>query len=227
MGSVYRNGLCNLAATAAVDANGGLLHIREFSILQDCHIECSWNDKRNSHWRVRSTTFPKSQLLDGPFLSRGWVIQERIMSRRILHFGLRQMFWECHWLNVSETYIDGIPNFRLPTIKAAFAIKPEYQALDETREKALKRRQFWYDILSRYTHCRLTREEDKLVAISGIAKAFQASFGRSEYGWIMERAPHLRYLYMLVSSKRIGKNSEAVHSALLVPGQHQGRNYIL
>lgn len=181
MGSVYRNGLCNLAATAAVDADRGLFHERQFSILQDCRIKSSWDDKTNLDWRVRPTYFPKSELLDGPLLSRGWVIQERIMSRRILHFGRRQLFWECHGLNACETYADGIPNFLFPTMEGAFAMKPEYQALDRTSETPLRRRQFWYRILSAYTSCHLTREEDKLVAISGVAKSFQASFGGWEY----------------------------------------------
>lgn len=37
-----------------------------------------------------------------PLLERGWVLQERAMSRRILHFAKHCVYWECQELKASE-----------------------------------------------------------------------------------------------------------------------------
>jgi len=31
----------------------------------------------------------------GPLTHRGWTLQERILSRRILYYGTRQIYWQC------------------------------------------------------------------------------------------------------------------------------------
>jgi hypothetical protein len=49
-------------------------------------------------------------LLDGPLLKRGWVIQERILALRTLHFGSSQLFWECRQFQACETYPGGLPS---------------------------------------------------------------------------------------------------------------------
>ncbi|KAK5655793.1 hypothetical protein OQA88_5331 [Cercophora sp. LCS_1] len=46
--------------------------------------------------------------------SHGWVQQERILSRRVVHFGKKQVFWECEELMASETYPEGT-NQSLPS----------------------------------------------------------------------------------------------------------------
>jgi hypothetical protein len=40
----------------------------------------------------------------GPLNERGWVLQERLLSKRILHFGNDQIFWECQETQVAESY---------------------------------------------------------------------------------------------------------------------------
>jgi hypothetical protein len=36
------------------------------------------------------------------------------MAPRILHFGLHQLYWECHQYDACETYTRGLPQFKLP-----------------------------------------------------------------------------------------------------------------
>ncbi|KAF2868701.1 hypothetical protein BDV95DRAFT_119900 [Massariosphaeria phaeospora] len=41
--------------------------------------------------------------------TRAWSLQERLLSRRLLHLGDEQMYWECNSLKASETFPRGLP----------------------------------------------------------------------------------------------------------------------
>jgi serine/threonine protein kinase len=41
--------------------------------------------------------------------TRAWSLQERLLSRRFLHLGQEQMYWECNSLKASETFPQGLP----------------------------------------------------------------------------------------------------------------------
>jgi hypothetical protein len=175
MGSIYANGLCNLAATSAADGNGGLFHTGP-TTLQDFHLKTSWDNRANGLYWIYPTHFEYPQLFEEPLMQRGWVVQERIMSRRVLHFG-QQLFWECLQKAACETYPSGFP--RMYDRYNLNLFKPDYQRLDTVSEsldagesRALDMLQIWHDVVRSYGSCDLTRKEDKLVAISGLAKAF-------------------------------------------------------
>jgi hypothetical protein len=60
MAAVCSNGLCNISATAARDAIGGLPHKRSYATLEDSHIESTWEDippVQNKSWRVTPAHF--------------------------------------------------------------------------------------------------------------------------------------------------------------------------
>lgn len=44
--------------------------------------------------------------------TRAWSLQERLLSRRFLHIGEEQMYWECNALKASETFPRGLDSFR-------------------------------------------------------------------------------------------------------------------
>lgn len=41
--------------------------------------------------------------------TRAWTLQERLLSRRFLHLGQEQMYWECNSLKASQTFPQGLP----------------------------------------------------------------------------------------------------------------------
>ena len=49
------------------------------------------------------------KLIDQPLNRRCWVLQERILSPRVLHFGSEQLFWECQQFVACETYHRCLP----------------------------------------------------------------------------------------------------------------------
>ncbi|TGO54289.1 hypothetical protein BOTNAR_0272g00150 [Botryotinia narcissicola] len=61
----------------------------------------------------------EKEVEDGILSSRAWVCQERLLSRRNLHFGSRQLYWECLEHEASETFPKGFPQrfVRSPGVK--------------------------------------------------------------------------------------------------------------
>lgn len=47
-------------------------------------------------------------VLDQTLNTRGWVLQERLLSPRILHFTKQQLFWECRETNACESFPEGL-----------------------------------------------------------------------------------------------------------------------
>lgn len=41
--------------------------------------------------------------------TRAWALQERLLSKRVLHLADKQMYWECNELKASETFPHGLP----------------------------------------------------------------------------------------------------------------------
>jgi hypothetical protein len=100
MADVYQNAFMTLAATTSSDGSGGCFSVhykpvREFKL-------SSWFNARNrtslfvreklDHWRIPSTRVSAESY---PLLSRGWALQERYLSRRMLHFCQQELIWEC------------------------------------------------------------------------------------------------------------------------------------
>ena len=83
-------------------------------------------------------------------VQRAWVLQERLRSPRILHFGRNEVFFECNKLIATETYPSGLP--------ASCHLATKAKLLPS-----------WTKIVEEYSSRQLTYLSDKLVALSGIA----------------------------------------------------------
>jgi hypothetical protein len=182
MGAVYSNSVLNIAATSARDGNGGLFSKRRLALYQGCRVQSLWTDTTNREWLVQPATIERL-LLDGPLLYRGWVIQERFLAPRVLHFGATGLYWECRQRDACLSYPDGISG---DTLK--FRFKSLYEKLQVPSDKFDSMVHYTENILHAwgvfvmyYTECDLSMEKDKLVAISGVAKVFQIKCGGMEY----------------------------------------------
>jgi hypothetical protein len=99
--------------------------------------------------------------------SRGWILQERLLSPAILHFGNTQLYWECRGVSLSEempNYNSGGGNILHNLIGRAH------------HDHFLQ----WYELLAQYSKMSLTLESDRLPTIAGLATRFRRNF-RSTY----------------------------------------------
>lgn len=91
MSKVYASSALNLAAAASHNANGGFFRDRDPARLEGCDILFSWKDLAQTS--VKKQTYhvslfdPWSDMLKSSRLhSKGWAFQERLLSKRSLHF---------------------------------------------------------------------------------------------------------------------------------------------
>ena len=176
MSKVYTNSLCTLAATDGPDSNSRLFAKRDplagapLVVKQkytDCTVDFAvipdWVDLVRRH---------------SGLYSRAWVVQERFLSRRILHLS-KFPFYECRCGLLTETY----PNsWTTQSHKGMFEFRrfPKQQRdwlfRNTDSRIAIER---WWDIAKLYSRCSLTYNSDKLIAIGGIARAFGTITGLS------------------------------------------------
>jgi hypothetical protein len=98
---------------------------------------------------------------ESPLSKRGWVLQERMLSPRVLSFGEEQIYWECRELcNGSETYLHGFDTHgTLPPFDIAVRASKDGCGL------------LWCNIIRDYSRRTLSKPlEGKFVALSAIAR---------------------------------------------------------
>lgn len=113
--------------------------------------------------------------------TRGWVLQERILSPRVLFFCDHQIHWECKESRASEFHAKGLPylsnhdlvdpGYTMNSVKSGH-LDPTDMDLDwYTR---------WEWLVHSFSKTMLTYPEDKLVALAGLANRFSDVL-RDEY----------------------------------------------
>ncbi|KAF2103528.1 HET-domain-containing protein, partial [Rhizodiscina lignyota] len=174
MGKIYANSLLNIAATASRDGSGGLFRTRDPHVVEPCEFTRRWNDRKSEVTALCEKDLWIRDVEDAPLNRRSWVIQERFLAPRIIHFGETQLFWECKHYEACETFPDGlpVPGRQFDPFKADLEIhNPVFDGRGSSESKEIYRRlETWRGILKRYTTCGLSYERDKLVAISGVAR---------------------------------------------------------
>ncbi|KAF9870695.1 hypothetical protein CkaCkLH20_11797 [Colletotrichum karsti] len=123
------------------------------------------------------------QVTTGPLLSRGWVFQEWILSRRVLCFTESGPVLHCQ--AVGPTFSDGhivaVPADVVASEKASSDDREGdpfptrmLAAVDFSDPKQLALA--WEEIVRGYTATNLTKPSDKLIALAGIASEFGGAF---------------------------------------------------
>jgi hypothetical protein len=192
MGSVYKHAVCNIAATSAADGitgmSEGFFRHRAASLVTPILLPASRDldsstNTKGSRSLLGALTFRKPETMDYHFVpnlwtptvidaglnQRGWVMQERHMSPRILHFTSHQIFWECNETVCSETYPSGDPVSIFQDIaRSKTFLRDLLLYLDPSNLDQIYT--LWYDLVSIYSRGGLTKNQDKLIALSGIAR---------------------------------------------------------
>ncbi|KAI0867678.1 heterokaryon incompatibility protein-domain-containing protein [Hypoxylon argillaceum] len=159
MGDVYLHSYLTIAATRAANSEAGFLGSRNFTqtvklpnIAQGVH-----SSSTRSIYACQRRSF-SDDVDDGPLSRRAWVLQERVLSPRTLHFTERQVYWECWQYHQGEDL--------------------EYQYLGVMKKDAypvgLSPNSLLRDEVPPSSDCGLTFQEDKLIAISGLVKQLES-----------------------------------------------------
>lgn len=104
-----------------------------------------------------------------PIMFRSWTFQERLLSRRIIVFGAHELYWQCNGAERSCGAFDGTGEYSRPSFLAR---KTQFEAEDLEGT--------WECVLKQYTRREITHEEDRLVALAGIASRFAEAQGNTD-----------------------------------------------
>jgi hypothetical protein len=124
MCDVYSSALCNIAATGASDGSVGLFYDRipvsecSFQVCLNLSLERLGVDENivnaTGVYEVLPCDQWKNSVEEGPLNKRAWVMQERFLSTRVLHFSASQLFWECLENRACESFPRVIPRVAEP-----------------------------------------------------------------------------------------------------------------
>jgi len=184
MGSIYENAYLTLAASAAKSTEQGL-----FAPLQHdkiVELPCNPHDPSEGSMYFAPEYIPFEEVANGSLNKRAWVLQERLLSRRIIHIAATRTYWECRQIYESEdryprNYVQdasdrgkrlasAVEKFVQQLRVGANAPVPAVEEyIDRSYEVSYELHEVWRDIVCQYSQCGLTFHTDKLPAILGIA----------------------------------------------------------
>lgn len=189
MGQIYTNSFLTIAAASASSGVQGFLNSREpFAGIKLKSAEDAGGEpdiiaqKQMIH--SRGDRDPSEETT--PLLTRGWALQEDILSRRLLTYYHDEMTWQCVSANTCECqggqFNDNeFTSIELKSLCLGFE-SDSVHLLGKTGEQRSKYYRLWRDLISRYTQRDLTYAGDLLPALSGIAKAFSNTLNDQYFG---------------------------------------------
>lgn len=173
---VYSNSMCNIAATGATENSQGLFKQRPVHSLYPCEIVTAWRGIESPvRYHVLDLGFLDAHLNNAPLNRRGWVVQERFLAPRVLHFGEQQLLWECREFDAAERYPTGLPRFVGPGGFKLLDDRPRMLPLSRERDESNGFGILWSKIVKAYSKSQLTVPDDKLIALAGVAKMLQST----------------------------------------------------
>lgn len=184
MASVYEGAYCTIAATAAKDGTMGCYVPREAQTLVCLPCQPEDLDAGNMYFGVPDENAVE-ELLKGPLNSRAWVLQERLFSRRTIHFAADQVYWECDNMFVGENGIasrrSGVDHGFWTTRSLLYCVlegilgSERMPRLSTPRPKddfPFTKKEFytiWAQLVRDYSRCGLTKDTDKLPALLSLS----------------------------------------------------------
>jgi hypothetical protein len=173
MGPIYAESALTIAATGASDDPLNGLFGDRSSLAQYVELPFRLNMTDEPDGAFVVSLLPQgldSEVSKSILYTRGWILQERLLSHRYLHFGKTQWFWQCRQSTVAE--FSGFEDQETGT-GAAFHDGDEYDYLDDCT-KFIRR---WMRIVEAYSRL----DFDRFFAIQGLVNEGKAESGDENY----------------------------------------------
>ncbi|KAK4498316.1 hypothetical protein PRZ48_010974 [Zasmidium cellare] len=159
MDQIYGSARLTIAASSASSVTDGFLGDRQsHPIWAYCgtitHVDEQYPVYMVDERELRSFQFhihePHGPLGKQPLASRGWAVQERLLSPRIVYFTSNRMIWQCR---------NGIA-----TEEGLFCGSPSH--ITSTNRKTAD--SYWSEAVKQFSACKLSNPSDRLPALAGL-----------------------------------------------------------
>ncbi|KAK4443654.1 hypothetical protein QBC34DRAFT_443203 [Podospora aff. communis PSN243] len=196
MGDVYRYGELNISASAARNCHEGIFAKRDSPAYFSSAIRLPFRSAKfevgldHREWMyVRPGNWDSFREhitgAESTLASRGWVLQEALLSPRTVHYSRRQMFWECEHGTFAEGRVDALarPSAKAMLLAPAPGLWSHKMILPPTlpegvppadgEKERVEVHTSWLQVVENYSARKLTVPTDVLPALAGAASVFQ------------------------------------------------------
>jgi hypothetical protein len=181
MAQIFRNSILTIAASAENCYELGLFRKRVRHRNRPCTLNPKLAHRQKTLFQrpdqilafgdrqTRTGSMRPLRTLD----TRGWILQEQLLSPRVLYFDHDELFWECTSMNASESYPFGIPDLVCaPCVGQSFqkfkeAVRMNAMSSDKTLQKT-NLYKTWRQVVHAYSSRALSVINDRMVAMAGI-----------------------------------------------------------
>ncbi|ORY60766.1 heterokaryon incompatibility protein-domain-containing protein [Pseudomassariella vexata] len=111
--------------------------------------------------------------------NRGWVLQERTLSRRMIYYTKAKLYWSCFETTGDEQQVE-------PTAP----VRISWRSINPERLGS-----FWQDLLSDYSRCSLSKPKDRLAAIEGIRCKLETRLSSNIHAGVLDDGAGLNLLW--------------------------------
>lgn len=185
MSAVYQHAICSVAATGALDSTKGLFFKKDLYAVRPCKVQIPARqpptESRNIY--IIDPEFWNYRLQKAPLILRAWVVQERLLAKRVLHFNRDQLYWECRERSACEMFPYKMPEFMMRRVSTYGSFKNlvlntqvhdffNYGTFNPWKSREI----IWWRVLSSYSKAQLSHPDDKEAALSGILKMLEGLF---------------------------------------------------
>ncbi|ETS87204.1 hypothetical protein PFICI_01032 [Pestalotiopsis fici W106-1] len=201
MCSVYTNSFLNIGSAHSDGPNGGLFHKHAIS---DWQYFIKWqptsdDDELLLELEVDGPSFNEiynftsRSLMSSVMSTRAWIVQEIVLSPRMLTFTDEQLYWQCSESHACEAFplqtSNGIDHTRRCSpfwvMESGRQYPPSNNGSASIELRRLRSR--WFQILDLYFKAKLSYpEKDLLKALDGIGQRFAQLTGQAYWGGILE-----------------------------------------
>jgi hypothetical protein len=185
MASVYSNAYCTIAASSSSNGSEGCHINHDLAPYGPVTLTCVKTDDLGNSVPEQVRVFsqfgmPTQNILQtDPLTKRGWTLQERKLSPRMLHYSKDTVRWECMTLKASMlfpwndnlAFNGAVRRFDVGQIGNAGG-----KGLMDEKQRA-KNQEAWFATVHNFTGRAFTKQSDILPASSGIASLVQQFTG--------------------------------------------------
>lgn len=158
MGSIYEHAFLTISATDS-DTRRAIFSTKKSQSFPVTEVN---GEPVFIRRKLRHPCQPDGEHLSGVTLKRAWVYQERVLSRRFVHFIREEIFWECRESTWCEC-----------------GSESEAWARFLGKKPRMINDQAWELIVNQYDPTELTYEDDRLPALAGVTRRFAEIHGKT------------------------------------------------
>ncbi|KAF9697948.1 hypothetical protein EKO04_004491 [Ascochyta lentis] len=210
MCDVYQHATLTIAAAHAPGDDVGCFKERDGLLQMPFIVDVPHAGVSKQPSRIVFTSYGRSEGLGGPeppLYGRAWVLQEQLLSPRMLIFDGSQLRWECLTTHASErSHSGGMSRHAVHqnAIRKAIMTKEDFfndTTFADRDFSARSQHLYWCHAVMDYTHRGMTKSNDRLVALAGIAQALERHtdsdyvaglFSRFLWAGMLWSIPHTR-----------------------------------